>query len=86
MSDESFPCPICERPVTAAVAAFPFCSRRCRLIDLGRWIEGEYTIEGRPGSALEEEERAPSPAGAERDGEPEDDELDGDELADQGTW
>ena len=23
---------------------FPFCSRRCRLVDLGKWIEGEYRI------------------------------------------
>jgi len=23
---------------------FPFCSRRCRLVDLGKWIDGEYRI------------------------------------------
>ncbi len=22
----------------------PFCSRRCRLVDLGKWLEGEYRI------------------------------------------
>jgi endogenous inhibitor of DNA gyrase (YacG/DUF329 family) len=24
----------------------PFCSQRCKLIDLGKWIEGEYRISG----------------------------------------
>ncbi len=38
------PCPICRRPVAADAATFPFCSRRCRTIDLGRWIDGRYTI------------------------------------------
>ena len=28
------------------VAALPFCSDRCRLIDLGKWLDGEYVIEG----------------------------------------
>ncbi len=29
-----------------AFGLFPFCSSRCRLIDLGRWIDGEYRIPG----------------------------------------
>lgn len=42
------PCPSCKKPVAprAANAAFPFCSPRCRLLDLGRWIEGDYRIPG----------------------------------------
>jgi len=28
--------------------AFPFCSKRCRLIDLGRWIDGRYVVPGSP--------------------------------------
>ncbi len=28
--------------------SFPFCSDRCRLIDLGRWIDGKYVIPGAP--------------------------------------
>ncbi|MEE9488688.1 MAG: DNA gyrase inhibitor YacG, partial [Candidatus Brocadiales bacterium] len=24
---------------------FPFCSERCKLIDLGKWVEGEHRIE-----------------------------------------
>ena len=27
---------------------FPFCSERCRLVDLGRWLDGVYTIPGPP--------------------------------------
>jgi endogenous inhibitor of DNA gyrase (YacG/DUF329 family) len=26
----------------------PFCSRRCKLIDLGRWLDGEYRFAGDP--------------------------------------
>jgi len=36
-------CPICRATVASRVA-FPFCSERCRLIDLGRWLDGEYRI------------------------------------------
>jgi tRNA threonylcarbamoyladenosine biosynthesis protein TsaE len=38
------PCPICQRQVAASEATFPFCSARCRTIDLGRWIDGRYLI------------------------------------------
>jgi len=24
--------------------AFPFCNDRCRLVDLGRWLDGEYVL------------------------------------------
>lgn len=27
---------------------FPFCSERCRLVDLGRWIDEEYRIPEEP--------------------------------------
>jgi uncharacterized protein len=48
MSDGDFttrgrPCPICGKP--AQMDHRPFCSSRCRLIDLGRWLGGEYRIE-----------------------------------------
>lgn len=38
------PCPICRTPVAEGAATFPFCSPRCRTIDLGRWIDGRYAI------------------------------------------
>lgn len=30
----------------------PFCSERCRLIDLGEWASNSYVIEAEPGSAM----------------------------------
>ena len=43
-------CPICSKPfavpVLADLPSFPFCSARCRRIDLGRWIDGSYTLPG----------------------------------------
>jgi uncharacterized protein len=37
-------CPICKKPVTSKEGEFPFCSDRCRLIDLGKWASGAYVI------------------------------------------
>jgi len=33
-----------EGQSTAEWPAFPFCSRRCKTIDLGRWIGEDYRI------------------------------------------
>lgn len=44
-------CPTCGRKVQAGddrPAAFPFCSQRCQLRDLGAWFAGRYAIQGRP--------------------------------------
>jgi len=41
-------CPICRKlSVNQNVKTFPFCSDRCKLIDLGRWLDGSYQIEAR---------------------------------------
>ena len=24
---------------------YPFCSKRCKLVDLGRWVDGEYKVD-----------------------------------------
>jgi endogenous inhibitor of DNA gyrase (YacG/DUF329 family) len=43
-------CPICSKPVKnepprpGQRSYFPFCSERCKLIDLGRWLDGKYQI------------------------------------------
>jgi hypothetical protein len=37
-------CPVCDREITADVPHRPFCSDRCRLIDLGRWLGQGYRI------------------------------------------
>lgn len=37
-------CPTCKSLATAAHEDFPFCSERCRRIDLGKWASGGYRI------------------------------------------
>ena len=43
-------CPICKksviepRPGEERSKHFPFCSDRCKLIDLGRWLDGKYQV------------------------------------------
>jgi endogenous inhibitor of DNA gyrase (YacG/DUF329 family) len=37
-------CPICKKVVKSSDAEFPFCSDRCRTIDLGKWASGAYVI------------------------------------------
>ena len=46
----TFPCPTCQRPLewTADAKWRPFCSERCRLIDLGDWINEKHAIPGEP--------------------------------------
>ena len=43
-------CPKCGRPVATDAENIdkPFCSRRCRLSDLGAWVSGEHRIAGDP--------------------------------------
>lgn len=43
-SNQALRCPICRTLVTKDDADFPFCSDRCRVIDLGKWASGEYRI------------------------------------------
>ena len=37
-------CPICGEQVEESADSYPFCSDRCRTIDLGRWADGSYVI------------------------------------------
>ena len=37
-------CPICKKAVKRTNPDFPFCSDRCRIIDLGKWASGGYVI------------------------------------------
>ena len=46
------PCPECGKPSTRD--AFPFCSKRCKDIDLNRWLSGAYVLPGRDGEAEDE--------------------------------
>ena len=40
----SLRCPTCRKLVLRDDPEFPFCSERCRLIDLGKWASGAYVI------------------------------------------
>jgi endogenous inhibitor of DNA gyrase (YacG/DUF329 family) len=51
------PCPICETTVPGEGDHFPFCSMRCKQIDLGNWFDGAYRIAG---SSDEDEEEEPA--------------------------
>jgi len=40
-------CPLCKKTTTWEENPWrPFCSERCKLIDLGKWASEEYKIEG----------------------------------------
>jgi uncharacterized protein len=56
-------CPICRKDITRENPEFPFCSERCRILDLGNWVSGKYVISsplsqlaGHPESDQEDEE------------------------------
>ena len=48
-------CPVCGKPSDPAFR--PFCSARCKQVDLGRWLSGGYTIPGAPLEPEEQDER-----------------------------
>ena len=48
-------CPSCKKDVAPDGKSFPFCSERCRLVDLGSWLDGKYRI------ASQNDERKPDP-------------------------
>lgn len=41
-------CPVCGKPAAkrepGRASAYPFCSDRCRQVDLGRWFSESYTV------------------------------------------
>jgi uncharacterized protein len=38
-------CPICDHPFDSDQSiALPFCSQRCKRIDLGRWLDERYAL------------------------------------------
>lgn len=55
-----FTCPTCKRPVRVSRQEgeglprfFPFCSERCKLVDLGAWFNADYRIAGKSGGDAE---------------------------------
>ena len=43
-------CPACRRPASWAKSnpVRPFCSERCKWVDMGRWFDGSYRLEREP--------------------------------------
>lgn len=52
-SKKSVRCPICKKEVALDDPNMPFCSDRCRIIDLGNWASEKYVI---PGAAPQDED------------------------------
>ena len=44
MATKMLRCPTCRTPVAPQSEDVPFCSDRCRRIDLGKWASGDYKI------------------------------------------
>ena len=50
-------CPICRKELSWSDNPFrPFCSERCKLIDLGKWASGDYRVPGEKKDLPEGEE------------------------------
>jgi len=51
-------CPICKKKTTWEENPWrPFCSERCKLIDLGKWVSEEYKILGEKSEETEEKKK-----------------------------
>lgn len=50
----SVKCPHCQTPFVYQDSAFrPFCSEKCRLVDLGHWLDGSYAVPVAPATPEE---------------------------------
>lgn len=65
-------CPVCRTVIDRVLREqgrregfYPFCGNRCKLIDLGRWLDGKYRIVSKLKGEQEEGENAGQ---SERDG------------------
>lgn len=56
-------CPTCQKEIewSDAFPYRPFCSERCKLIDLGAWASGEFAIAGEPAIAPGEQQNTDDP-------------------------
>lgn len=55
----NYRCPICGKPVSADDPNMPFCSDRCRVLDLGNWASEKYRVPSTLQSEFEDEEPKP---------------------------
>ncbi len=58
-------CPNCHIEVSRDNPFLPFCSKRCRLLDLGRWLDGNYQIAGEKVDEKQESPEEQEPNGDE---------------------
>jgi uncharacterized protein len=65
MAVKTLRCPICGKQVPFDDPNMPFCSDRCRLIDLGNWASEKYVIPGGSPTELEDADEPESPESAE---------------------
>ncbi len=63
-------CPSCHKPAGPRPGnkSAPFCSPRCRQVDLGRWLGEEYRVPDRPMDAEPEQPRPASAPAQDEDG------------------
>jgi endogenous inhibitor of DNA gyrase (YacG/DUF329 family) len=62
MSPTRVVCPTCKREIVWEDSPYrPFCSERCRLIDLGAWLSEQHTI---PGESAQPATTEPKPGSA----------------------
>jgi endogenous inhibitor of DNA gyrase (YacG/DUF329 family) len=55
-------CPTCDKPIEWQDNPYrPFCSERCRLIDLGAWVNEEYAVPGEQVTIPDEPNGASAP-------------------------
>ncbi len=60
-ASEASTCPICKKKLKGAKGeAKPFCSARCRQVDLGRWLNEEYRVPAEEADDAPSEEEEPS--------------------------
>jgi endogenous inhibitor of DNA gyrase (YacG/DUF329 family) len=51
-------CPVCKKTTTWEENPHrPFCSERCKLVDLGMWASEEYSIEGKESEEEKKEDK-----------------------------
>lgn len=50
-------CPSCGESFSYYTSEFrPFCSERCRMVDLGQWLREDYKVPGREEIRIDEKE------------------------------
>ncbi|HEG42870.1 MAG TPA: DNA gyrase inhibitor YacG [Phycisphaerales bacterium] len=54
--NKQFPCPSKGQ---SRSEHFPFCSERCKLIDLGAWIDGQYRIPDQNSNTEQDQQNLP---------------------------